>query len=48
MTLTNMFNICDSCAYSPALCGGDPEICATRYSASSQLMVDHKPEEVMA
>ena len=27
MTLTEMFTICDSCAYSPCLCGNDPENC---------------------
>ena len=27
MTLTEMFTICDSCAYAPCLCGNDPENC---------------------
>lgn len=27
MTLTEMFTICDSCVYSPCLCGNDPENC---------------------
>ena len=27
MTLTEMFNICDSCAYAPCLCGNEPENC---------------------
>lgn len=44
MTLTEMFNVCDMCAYCPALCGGDPEICVTEYSAANQPMVDQKPE----
>lgn len=30
MTLSEMFNVCDLCAYSPAFCGGDPEICVTK------------------
>lgn len=28
MTLTEMFTICESCAYAPCLCGNDPENCA--------------------
>ena len=28
MTLTEMFNICDSFAYAPCLCGNEPENCA--------------------
>ena len=47
MTLTEMANFCNMCAYSPALCGGDPEICVTRYSASIQFVVESKPEEGM-
>lgn len=27
MTLTEMFTICDSCVYTPCLCGNDPENC---------------------
>ena len=27
MTLTEMFNICDNCAYIPCLCGNEPENC---------------------
>lgn len=25
MTLTEMFNICDSCVYAPCFCGNEPE-----------------------
>lgn len=32
MTLTEMFNICNFCVYCPTLCGGDPEVCVTKYS----------------
>lgn len=28
MTLTEMFNICDSCAYASCFCGNEPENCA--------------------
>lgn len=27
MTLMEMFNICDTCAYAPCLCGNEPENC---------------------
>ena len=27
MTLTEMFNICDTCVYAPCLCGNEPENC---------------------
>ena len=36
MTLTEMFNICDECAYSPSLCGSDPEICVSEYAKLHQ------------
>ena len=36
MTLTEMFNICDECAYSPSLCGSDPEICVREYAKLHQ------------
>ena len=28
MTLTEMFNLCDTCVYAPCLCGNEPENCA--------------------
>lgn len=27
MTLTEMFNICDTCVYAPCFCGNAPENC---------------------
>lgn len=27
MTLTDMFNICDTCVYAPCICGNDPDNC---------------------
>lgn len=27
VTLTEMFNICDTCVYAPCLCGNEPENC---------------------
>lgn len=27
MKLTEMFNICETCAYAPCLCGAEPENC---------------------
>lgn len=27
MTLTEIFNICDTCTYAPCLCGNEPENC---------------------
>ena len=27
MRLTEMFNICDTCVYTPCLCGNEPENC---------------------
>lgn len=27
MTLTEMFNICETCVYAPCLCGNDPKNC---------------------
>ena len=32
MTLTEMFNVCNECAYCPSLCGRDPDICAREYA----------------
>lgn len=32
MKLTEMFNVCNECAYCPSLCGKDPEICVMEYS----------------
>nr|DAH94326.1 MAG TPA: hypothetical protein [Caudoviricetes sp.] len=27
MTLTEIFNICDTCVYAPCFCGNEPENC---------------------
>lgn len=27
MELTEMFNLCDTCVYSPCFCGNEPENC---------------------
>ena len=40
MTLTEMFNVCDECAYCPPLCGSEPEICIREY-----VKLHHKPVE---
>ena len=40
MTLTEMFNVCDECAYCPSLCGSDPEICVREYAKLHQQPAD--------
>lgn len=37
MTLTEMFTICDSCVYTPCLCGNDPENCVAYVMRTSDL-----------
>lgn len=31
ITICDMFNFCNECAYAPAFCGREPEICAKEY-----------------
>lgn len=35
MKLTEMFNICETCAYAPCLCGNEPENCVAYTIADS-------------
>lgn len=40
MTLTEVFNICDTCAYAPCLCGNEPENCAAYIEQTRAKMGD--------
>ena len=35
MTLTEMFNICATCAYAPCLCANEPENCVAYLQSNS-------------
>lgn len=43
MTLTEMFNICDTCVYAPCLCGNEPENCVD-YAKRRKVKVDKEDE----
>lgn len=43
MTLTEMFNICDTCVYVPCLCGNEPENCVD-YVKRRRVKVDKEDE----
>lgn len=43
MTLTEMFNICDNCVYTPCLCGNEPENCVD-YAKRRKVKVDKEDE----
>lgn len=45
MKLTEMFNVCDECAYCPSLCSGDPEICAGEYAKLHQQPAEEDDHE---
>ena len=42
MTLTEMFNICDSCVYAPCFCGNEPENCVAYLQRNNRIGKDVK------
>lgn len=40
MTLTEMFNICNSCVYAPCFCGNEPENCVAYLQSNTWVEKD--------